>query len=69
MTEADAKKKWCPFARTMQPGIIGERTNVVANRRPDGAFEASHCVGSACMAWRWNTSDAFGGHCGLAGRE
>ena len=34
MTEDEAKKKWCPFARVA--GIEG----------------ATHCIGSACMAWR-----------------
>lgn len=48
MTEDEAKTKWCPFARTPQP------QNYAANRTPKGSFINSKCLGSECMAWRWN---------------
>lgn len=75
MTEAEAEKRWCPFAesRSISSGVVtrvqfGDSKNMVL------------CVGSQCMAWRWSTSltrlgdgtpeeavSATDGHCGLAG--
>lgn len=59
MTEEEAKTKWCPFARF----VIDAQTVFPTGNRFDGqggtsrtAVEASeqcHCIGSACMAWRW----------------
>ena len=65
ITEADAKKKWCPFGRVNQEGIV-------VNRYSNGDPAASsHCLGSKCMAWRWqvlSTEDnPRHGFCGLAG--
>lgn len=60
MTEEEAKTKWCPFARVDSDGAAG------SNRYPeveeDGtpsppdsvvAGLTNTCIGSACMAWRW----------------
>lgn len=58
MTEAEAKGKWCPFARVSwhvaaspafpsQDGYAGNRD---AN---NGHVPGSECAASACMAWRW----------------
>lgn len=74
MTEADARQRWCPFAR-----LDG------ANRAPDiqgvmgGPIEAlwltqCQCIASACMAWQWTEPSPAGGRvdhprrgeCGLA---
>ena len=70
MTEKEAKKKWCPFAR------VGDDDGVTYNRwRPlwgDKPFKTTACIGSRCMAWRWTVSSrdtpTSEGHCGLAGR-
>ena len=66
MIESEAKTKWCPF----ESNNIG--TTIHYNTIPN----ASYCLGSQCMAWRW--SDHKGnpcqanehkgyGYCGLAG--
>lgn len=57
MTEEEAKKKWCPFARAQQfqsvhnvSSAIGEPVadNPAVNRDTMNV----NCIGSACMAWR-----------------
>jgi hypothetical protein len=60
MTEDEARKLWCPFARD---AIEAQGTY---NRLDDGeAPNSCWCLASGCMAWRW---DSLGqGHCGLAG--
>lgn len=74
MTEEEAKTKWCPFARV---GSEGNRAFDVGN-----TIQADcHCIGSACMAWRWTLLPILGdagfvrghrqtdqGFCGLAGK-
>lgn len=60
LPEAEAKTKWCPFARVALHAGNGGAT---ANRHPsDGSTstisppaieEETRCIGSACMAWRW----------------
>jgi len=79
VTEEEAKTKWCPFARQMitldrDPG--GVPIAIGSANRYSGA-EVAACMGSACMAWRWNTrKEDFGaktvrmdsGFCGLAGK-
>lgn len=60
MTEDEAK-------RTLQSTGSPPRFTS-ANRDASGDFRASHCIASACMAWRWDYSPADAhGHCGLAG--
>jgi hypothetical protein len=68
LAEAEAKTKWCPFARVVpvvspvgagQPAI---GLGVAAHNRirepghiNDATWNAAmHCLGSACMAWRWH---------------
>ncbi len=53
MTEVEAMRKWCPFARVR---LSYEGAATSPNRAP-GAFssnvhEGSRCIGTACMAWR-----------------
>lgn len=60
MTEDEAKE-----ARCCGPEGCGR----------EDAFRVRWCIGSACMAWRWDDVDApregphasASGHCGLAG--
>lgn len=47
MTEAEAKTKWCPFARLSEMGGTYNRCGPSANLE---------CIGSACMAWRKDRS-------------
>lgn len=70
MTEAEAKTKWCPFARTLENDTVrvgGVATPVAASiNREVGNYDNSgnetvlfhgrhRCIASACMAWRWDT--------------
>ncbi len=72
-TTEEAKKKWCPFART--PNYINI-TAASTNRNLNGeALNSSLCIGPACMAWQWTadyeskrSKDANCGYCGLAVR-
>ncbi len=78
MTEEDAKKRWCPMARSGYAGEVGEISNRAAfNKQFDGA-----CLSSDCMMWQWDITparanslnvrgdhDAYpSGYCGLGGR-
>lgn len=73
MTEEEARKRWCPFARIagwpyVQSGDQLQKLSGVAaiNRDTDTdeIAEGTHCLASGCMAWRGNRE---GGWCGLAG--
>lgn len=86
MTEDEAKKKWCPFAR-VGSSVSGlgslNRDASPSDDSINGLPRRALCLGSACMAWRWqgwrldeqrdvhtNECDAAGvrvGFCGLAG--
>lgn len=54
MTEAEAKTKWCPrFQVAVARDVDG--TEYASNRDAvsiEGRTDA--CIGSACMAWRWD---------------
>jgi hypothetical protein len=89
MTEDEAKKKWCPFTRLLTVDKnTGEPVSGSAagyNRMPfefeQAVLPSAVCIGSQCMAWRWeraggarNAVEAAlagksktDGHCGLAG--
>lgn len=45
MTEDEAKTKWCPAFRGNDHGI---------NRPLEMESLIGRCLGSACMAWRWD---------------
>ena len=64
MTESDALKKWCPFARHTAD-IEGNFHTT--NGRATESFQS--CIGAECMAWRkqWFTLNIDGkGYCGLS---
>ncbi len=77
MTEQEAKAKWCPAARIDSTG--SNRPNPGPAVDVQGGW--APCIGSACMAWRWDVSpenanrqrgsiyEKPGGFCGLAGKE
>ena len=48
LTEAEAKTKWCPFARELVHQLSSGA--VIVNNRV--AADAP-CMASGCMAWRW----------------
>lgn len=61
MTEQEAKTKWCPQSTS-------------GDYRPDpnnAGKEVRHplCIGSACMAWRWDSVGMEYEHAGYGGRE
>lgn len=55
MTEAEAKTKWCPFARSAPPafGAVAMPGSMAAQLGGALPRENFQCVGSVCMAWRW----------------
>lgn len=79
LTEAQARKKWCPYVRFS----LTERDGNASNRHMDAARMIvqnpmySQCIASDCMAWREATDGQghqegddprfFRGYCGLAG--
>ena len=70
MTEAEAKTKWCPFARTIiSDGAddCGPHNRFGIGEPDDSGWDSVEfrCIASACMAWRWHAMAQ--GHCGLAG--
>lgn len=47
-TEEEARKCWCPFARTSDVSCES-----AVNRTPSGMIdEGARCIASKCMAWR-----------------
>lgn len=80
MTEEEAKQKWCPFVRHTADGTdaASNRYATQSGATPEQQWNA--CIGSACMAWRFNRDDWSenmstgaityhqGGYCGLAGK-
>lgn len=50
-TEEEARKLWCPMARTY---ITCDDNEVTVNRTYAGKpEEGAHCIASDCMMWRW----------------
>ena len=58
MTEDEAKTKWCPqsiFAVDSPAGLSGNRwDNGDGTSTGSYANNACKCIGSGCMAWRWD---------------
>ena len=80
MTEAEAKKKWCPNVRYLATFRNDEgklETAGCFNRGgADSGLEKARCIGSDCMAWRWKYGedrayrgrDTQHGYCGAFGK-
>jgi hypothetical protein len=47
LTETEAKKKWCPYARATGDNRAFVKTD------PSKPPAACSCIASLCMAWRW----------------
>ena len=61
MTEEEAKKKWCPFARLLRFGSLDahgpfNRVEIVT-KNATSLHNPTTCLASACMAWRWDNFD------------
>lgn len=76
MTEEEAKTKWCPMVKY----DLGRAVN------RDACYDnaGTHCIGAACMMWRWEVrphkatypiteasakASIGSGHCGVAGKQ
>lgn len=96
MTEEEAKTKWCPHAQSFywagseikgQPVSVnryvseGDEVDGKPHAIPTTPHADCLCIGSACMAWRWDATTASRkrnlpgsvstgdeGFCGLAGK-
>lgn len=78
MTEEEAKTKWCPMLQvSAAAGVLGTVSNR-SNAFDDNSDRHGRCIGSQCMAWRWDGGfplpndppairEHYRGHCGLAG--
>jgi hypothetical protein len=70
MTEAEARKKWCPFALAAleieAPGPTVPTILAVNRHRNGMARQSCRCLASDCMAWR-SGAERGSGYCGLAG--
>ena len=57
MTEEEAKTKWCPFVRftdeTDGTYAVTNRGDVCDRSHNQNARDLSRCIGSDCMAWRF----------------
>lgn len=61
MTEEEASKRWCPFARYVV--THNDEIAISSHNRISGTFTQENpetlvanvgdCLGSRCMAWRW----------------
>ena len=71
MTEDEAKTKWCPFVRIDFNQGIAWNNRASNSEIPDNNKIAT-CLGSECMAWRWEPHERVPGddegYCGLAGK-
>ncbi len=63
LTEDQARKKWCP----MVIADVTARERICPGTNLPGV-NASRCIASDCMMWRWSSNFESLGFCGLAGR-
>jgi hypothetical protein len=59
LTEEEARKKWCPYARTLEQDVAfnpvsekWEATFAGVNRSVQDS-DRHRCIASGCMAWRF----------------
>lgn len=77
MTEEEAKTKWCPMAKGGRAVSADEFAVLIEAAHKVRNAAGNHCIGSACMAWRWHDPNNLlhdarkqeGGYCGLAGHS
>ena len=72
LTEAEARLKWCPYARGENWNDFRDaQRSFTANRSQSGdSLGSCRCIASVCMAWRID-EEGLGesrGHCGAFGR-
>jgi hypothetical protein len=68
MTEEEAKRMWCPFARVIDITGKGGGNRWDDSGKPFTSPSGSLCMASNCMAWRWQSALSDDGYCGLAGK-
>lgn len=59
MDEATAKTRWCPMVRvasSKDPGSAAINTPIERRKVAASSGAWCHCIGSACMMWRWRMS-------------
>lgn len=59
MTEAQAKERWCPFARSLAIGGAANAVAAVNIATVKGEEYRPPCIASACMAWRWDNKQGL----------
>lgn len=60
VTEADAKKLWCPAARTAWAMNANNEKPPICTANRGNTDDQCRCIASGCMWWRWNdTVKAF----------
>lgn len=72
-TEIEAAECWCPFARIAETNDEGRIAGVNRDTSKTLSGRDPRCIGSRCMAWRWNALASKReaeqvGYCGLAGK-
>lgn len=55
VTEGDAQSKWCPHARV--DSTAANRPNPGNNCDVSAGW--APCIGSVCMAWRWESQASY----------
>ena len=81
MTEEEAKKKWCAHMFPYMDGQKSSGHNCYADDYETRHTDATKCMASDCMAWRWHGVKinnrykqetewvhSDDGYCGLAGK-
>lgn len=72
LSEEKAREMWCPSSRVaVQHGWRNKF--VICNRVNERMLEhrnlvGSTCIGSRCMAWRWEDRTFARGYCGMTGK-